>query len=72
MFYPPNLDEGGDLGGHPGKRELALKKAGRFRSMRRNHAKTSVRDIFYLSFKGLRLPLARMQRQLAAAKPSTR
>jgi len=42
VLYPTNLNECGDLRGHPRKQKPALKKPGLFWSARGDHAKTAV------------------------------
>jgi len=52
--------------------KAALEEARPFRSARGDDAKAAVRYIFHFPFKGPRLPIAGMQRQLATTKPPTR
>jgi hypothetical protein len=42
VFYPTDLNECGDLRGHPRKQKPALKKSGLFWSARGDQAKTAV------------------------------
>jgi len=69
---PTNLNEYGDLRGHPRKHEPALKQSAPFWSTSGNYAETAFRNILQFPFKGLRFSMVAMQRQLAAEKSSVR
>ncbi len=69
---PTNLNEYGDLRGHPRKHKPALKESAHFWSTSGDYAKTAVGNILHFPFKGLRFSMVLVQWQQAAEKPPIR
>ncbi len=66
--YPTDLNERGDLCGHPSKGELTLKERGLPGRVTRKQAEPAVGDIIYVSLEGHWLFLSMIRSQFATFK----
>jgi len=66
--YPTDLNERGDLCGHPSEAEPALKERGLPGGMTRKQAEPAVGDIIYLSLEGHWVFLGMIRSQFATLK----
>ena len=66
--YPTDLNERGDLCGHPSEPELALKERGLPGHVTRKQAESAVGDIIYASLEGHWVLLGVIRTQLATLK----
>jgi len=66
--YPTDLNERGDLCGHPSKAELTLKERGLPGGVNRKQAEPAVGDIIYVSIEGSWLFLGMIRSQFATFK----